>query len=84
MLRNFAIWNLKFKNYFLKFTIMKKLEKIKLKDLVKGESLNVKQISQIKGGASVLDGCYSGVCTYDRSTAEPHCAGAAWCTHGVG
>jgi natural product precursor len=63
---------------------MKKLEKIKLKELVKGESLNVKQISQIKGGAAVLNGCYSGVCTYDRSTAEPYCAGSAWCTHGIG
>lgn len=64
----------------------KKMKKLKLTDLVKDNpnELVVKQLSEIKGGFNLRDGCYSGVCTNDQSTGGSYCAGAAWCTHGIG
>lgn len=63
---------------------MKQLKKIKLKDVVKDQPLDVEQMSKITGGVELFaDGCASGVCNENRAVGTQFCTDAV-CTSGVG
>lgn len=64
---------------------MKKLESLKISQLVKDEIINADELSHVKAGDNfdimLLDGCYTGICSIQINTS--YCDGGAVCTSGI-
>jgi natural product precursor len=63
---------------------MANLKKIKLADLNAKAHLNVKQLSDLKGGFVAFNGCSSYVCASQRSGAAGVCEGVGYCVSYMG
>lgn len=65
----------------------RKVTKLKLADLIKGEALtqlDIDQLSDIQGGFALMDACYRNICTTNRDGGISYCDGSAICTDGMG
>lgn len=64
---------------------MKKLESLKISQLLQDEIMNADELSQVKAGDNsdimLMDGCYTGICSIRINTS--YCDGGAVCTSGI-
>jgi hypothetical protein len=61
---------------------MKRIEKIKINDIIDNEKkIDVEQMKKITGGLLLEDGCVTGICSQQINTM--YCAGGAVCTSGI-
>ena len=64
---------------------MKKLQSLKISQLVQEDILNVDELAKVKAGTGddimLLDGCYTGICSIQIN--PEYCKGGAVCTKGI-